>query len=458
MSQETRAGIVALLFIAALVGFLIFLRGGADIRDRGYEIHVVASDAGGITVGATAQMAGVEIGRVTRVELTPERRARITLRIRSAEGIPAGSRFAIGSLGLMGDKYIVISPGANDAPPIAPGAVVTATPPLSIEDLYDRVIAVARRAEDALTTINQIIGDPALGTALSETVRNARDTTIVVRRAAMHIERTARTLDRTMAADLPAIAARLGAMSDQLVVAATQAKTLVRDVAADGQTAQRVQQTVGSIQRAADGIEKMVRDLQGVVNEREVTAVRQSLAEARTAITDARTAITDARTAVTEGRALIGRANDVVQRVQHVIPEKFELPDLRQSARLDYGIWYDGQRVGHDVTLELQPLAPTSYVFTLREFGGATRVGIQVGNRLDDRLRIRYGLVDSNLGVGLDYRISSVMNASADLSNISQLTLNVHVRYALNPNYGLTLRAQSLLNAPTVGIGAYHRF
>ena len=420
MSQETRAGIVAVLFIAALVGFLIFLRGGADIRDRGYEIHVVVANAGGIAVGATTQMAGVEVGRVSRVELTPERRARITVRIRTAVAIPMGSRFSIGSAGLLGDRYIAISPEPGDVPPIEPGTVVTGSAPLSLEELYDRVIAVARRAEDALTNINRVIGDPLLGAALSETIRNARDTTVVVRRAAENIERTTRTLDRTIGTELPVIAAQLRTMSAELADAASQVKVLVRD-------------------------------LQGVVNEQEVRAVRQSLAEARSAITDA-------RTAVSEGRAVIGRANEVVQRVRQVIPEKFELPDLRSAARLEYGVWYNGQRVGHDVSLELQPLAPTNYVFTLREFGGATRVGIQVASRLDERMRIRYGLVDSNLGVGLDYRISPVMSASAELSNISQVTLNVYFRYALNPSYGLTLRAQSLLNQPTVGIGAYYRF
>lgn len=451
MSQETRAGIVAVLFIAALVGFLIFLRGGADIRDRGYEIHVVVANAGGIAVGAATQMAGVEVGRVSRVELTPERRARITVRIRGAVVIPTGSRFSIGSAGLLGDRYIAISPEPGDVPPIEPGTVVTGAAPLSIEELYDRVIAVARRAEEALANINRFIGDPQLGAALSETIRNARDTTVVVRRAAENIERTTRILDRTIGAELPVIAAQLRTMSAELAEAASQVKVMVRDIAADGQTAQRVQQTVQSIQRAADGIEKMVRDLQGVVNEQEVRAVRQSLAEAHSAITEV-------RTAVGEGRAVIGRANEVVQRVRQVIPEKFELPDLRSAARLEYGLWYNGQRVGHDVSLELQPLAPTNYVFTLREFGGATRVGIQVASRLDERMRIRYGLVDSNLGVGLDYRISPVMSASADLSNISQLTLNIYFRYALNPSYGLALRAQSLLNQPTVGIGAYYRF
>jgi ABC-type transporter Mla subunit MlaD len=458
MSQEVKAGLAAVLFVAALVGVLVFLRGGDGLRDRGYDIHVVVDNAGGILVGAATQMAGVEVGRVSRVELTPDRRARITVRIRSGVSVPEGSRFSIASAGLLGDRYVAISPRPGDAPPIAPDTEVAGTAPPSVEELYDRVIAVARQAEEAFDHINRVIGDPRLAEAFSDTIRTAREATTVVRRAAQNVERTTRALDRVLLADLPVIMVQVRTMSAEMAAAAARLNTLAREVAADGQTAQRVRHTVQSIERAADGIEQMVRDLRGVVNEREVGAVRQSLAEARSAVEEARAAVSEGRAAISEGRAVIGRADDVVRRVRQVIPEKIELPDLRSAARLEYGLWYDGRRVGHDVTLELQPFAPTNYLFTLREFGGRNLVGIQVASRLDERLRIRYGLVDSHLGVGVDYRISPLMSASAELSNISQATLNVSLRYALTPTSGLSLRAQSLLTHPAVGVGAYYRF
>ncbi|MDR7417948.1 MAG: MlaD family protein [Armatimonadota bacterium] len=451
MTQETRAGLVAVLFVVALVGSILFLRGGVDFRDRGYDLYVVASNAGGVAVGAPIHMAGVEIGRVSHVELTPDYRAQITVRIRPQYRVPIGSRFAIGSAGLLGDRFIVISPEPGDVPSLEPGTIVTATAPFTLDELVDRVVAVARRAEDALISINRLVGDPEFAAAVSQTVRNARDATEIVRRAAENVERTTRTLDRTMSRDLPAIAAQIRIMSAELAGAAAEARGLVRDVAADGETARQIRLTIAAIQRASAGVDKMVRDLQGLINETEVAQVRASLDEARRAITEA-------RQAVGEGRALIGRADQTVQRIQQVIPEKIELPSVRNAARLEYGLWYDGRRLGNDVLLTLQPESPTNFLLSLREFGGVTRWGIQVSNAVGDRMRVRYGLIDSNLGVGLDYRASPQFSYAADLYNINQVTLNVYVRYALNPNYGLSLRGLSLLNQPTLGIGAYYRF
>jgi phospholipid/cholesterol/gamma-HCH transport system substrate-binding protein len=461
MTHETRAGIVAVLFVAALVGSLIFLRGGVDFRDRGYEIHVVASNAGGIITGASVQMAGVDIGRVIRADLTDDRMARITLRIRQGIEIPTGSRFSVGSTGLLGDRFMAIAPEPGNPPPLAPGTVVTAAPPISVEDIMERVVTVARHAEETLVSINRLIGDPELGAALDETVRTARDATVVVRQAAENVERTTRAIDRivgTAGEELPAIAGELrqmatdlAAMAGDMAATAADLRAVVRDLAAGGETSRQIRQTVTSIQRAADGIEKMMRDLRGLINEDEVQAVKASLDEARQAVTEARQTLG-------EGRALIGRADQAVTRIQQVLPERLELPDVRTAARLEYGLWYDGQRLGNDVILTLQPDAPTNYILSLREYGGSTRVGLQVSNILADRLRIRYGLIESNLGVGLDYRAGPRLSYTMDLHNINQLTLNLYLRYALNPNYGLTLRAQDVLQRPVVGLGAYYRF
>ncbi|MDR7523110.1 MAG: MlaD family protein [Armatimonadota bacterium] len=458
MSLEVKAALSGILIVVLLFLSIAFLRGKLDFRDRTYEIRVRVVNAGGMQRGAPVLMAGIKIGEVRWLDLTAHQQAEITLRIDEDRKIPRGSRFVIGTQGLLGDRFIAITPGPADAPPMEPGEIIAGEDPFTVEALFDRVVSVARRAEDLLANLNRLISDPGLAREVSETVRHARDATLVMRRAAENvehitqtIERSTRVLDRTMAAEVPAIARQLHTMATELAAAAGDVRGLVGDLAAGGQTAQQIRSTVASIERAAQGIEKMVRDLQGVVNEQEVGALRASLAEARSAITEA-------RQAVGEGRAVIGRADAVVQRVQRLIPERLDLPGLTAPVRLEYGLWYDGQRLGQDVTLTLQPEAARSFIFMLREAGGANRVGLQVGSRLDASWSVRYGLIDSHLGVGLDYRASPSMLYMMDLYNINQLTANVYLRYALTPDYGLTLRAVDLLRTTTLGVGLSRRF
>jgi ABC-type transporter Mla subunit MlaD len=357
----------------------------------------------------------------------------------------------------LGQPFVTITPGPADNPPMAPGTVIAGETPFTIEDLFARVTAVATRAEEALKNVNRLIGDPELAAGLSETVRNAKEATAAVRETAEHVqriadnvERTTRTLDKSVSTEVPAIAKELRAMSADLAAAAHDIREMVHDVAADGRTAAQVKDTIGAIQRTAQRIEKMANDLSGVINEQEVRSVRGSIAEAQSAVTEARQAIGEAR-------GLIGRASTVVDRVGRVLPDKLEIPDFRNSYRLEYEIYYTS-RIGHDITFTLLPGAKRQYVLTWRDIGQTARLGLQIGNRLDDTLTLRWGLIDSQVGVGLDYQPAPASLYSVDLYNLNQITMNVYARYFLAPEHGISLRVSNLLQTPTVGLGYFRRF
>lgn len=456
MTSEVKAGLLTVVAIALLLYAVYFLSGGI-VRDRGYEIIVRVPNAGGLIVGAQVQMAGIDVGQVSQLRLNRFNQAEIVLRIRSGISIPTSSRFSLATAGLLGQPFVTITPGPPDAPPMAPGTIIAGEPPFTVEDLLARVTAVATRAEEALKNLNQLIGDPQLAAGLSETVRNARDATAAVREAAEQVreitrsvERTTRALDRSVSNDVPAIARELRAMSTDLAEAAHDVRTMVRDVAADGRTASQVRDTIGAIQRTANRIEKMASDLSGVINEQELRSVRGSIAEAQSAISEA-------RAAVGEARGLINRASTVVDRVGRLLPERLDIPDFRTSYRLEYEIYYTS-RIGHDVTFTLLPNAPRQYTFQWRDIGQTGRLGLQIGNRLDEYLTLRWGLIDSQVGAALDYRPAPASIYSVELYNLNQLTLNFYARYFLQPDYGISLRVTNVLQTTTLGIGYFRRF
>lgn len=460
MTVEMKAGLFAILGVTVLLVAIAFLTGGIRIREGGYDLYMRVANAGGLTLNAPVQMAGIQVGRVRSLDLTPERQAVVTIRIRQGITIPTGSRFAIATSGLLGDRLITITPGPSTAPPIPEQSTVTGADPFTVEDLAARVIAVARQAETALANVNRLVGDPALPAALSETVRNARDTTMVMRRAADNIEHATRTLDRSISREIPIIARDLQAMAADLAGAAQEVRTLVRDVAADGETAQRIRETVGAVQRATQRVDKMTQDLSGVINEQQVRAVRASLTEAQTAITEARQGVAEIRQGVAEARGVISRAGGVVDRVERIIPDQLQLPGLPSGYQLDYQLWYAGQRLGHDVRFTLLPDAPRQYIFTWRDIGGSSRIGLQIGNQLANApgLLYRYGLIDGHPGLGLDYGAAPGPVYSIDVYNLNQLTVNLYATYFFQRDWGISLRGLGLLGQPTLGIGYIRRF
>lgn len=458
MTIEAKVGLFTILILTAGLVTITFLQGGT-LWERGYDLHVRVKDAGGMVESAPVRMSGIQVGRVRYLDFTRERQAIITVRIREGVTIPTGSRFAVAVQGLIGDRFITITPGPATAPPIAPGETVDAADPFTVDQLFERVVAVARQAEEALANINRLVGDPALPSALSETVRNARDATAVMRRAADNIERTTRTLDRSVSREVPVIARQLRAMATDLAEAAHEIRTLVGEVAADGETARQIRETVGAVQRATQRIDKMASDLSGVINEQQVRAVRASLTEAQSAISEARQGVAEIRQGVAEARGVIGRADRVVERAGRILPERLELPDLRSGYRLDYDLWYASGRLGHDVRFTLLPDAPRRYIFSWRDVGVGSRIGLQLANRLENTsLVFRYGLIDGHLGAGLDYGTPPAPVYSLDLYNLNQVTLNFYAYYFLQRDWGFSLRGLSLLNQPTIGIGYFRRF
>jgi phospholipid/cholesterol/gamma-HCH transport system substrate-binding protein len=460
MTTEMRVGLFAILGVTVLLVSIAFLTGGLTLREGGYDLYVRVANAGGITLSAPVQMAGIQVGRVRSLDLTPERQAVITIRVREGVAIPTGSRFAIATAGLLGDRFITITPGPSTAPPIPPRTTVTGADPFTLEELTTRIIAVARQAEAALATLNRLVGDPELPAALSETIRNARETTDVMRRAAGNIERASETLDRSISRELPVIARDLRAMAADLAESAREIRTLVGDVAADGDTARRIRDTVSAVQRATQRVDKMTQDLSGVINEEQVRAVRASLAEAQRAITEARQGVAEIRQGVAEARGVVGRADRVVERAGRLLPEQLSIPGLLPTYHLDYELWYASARVGHDMRFTLLSNAPRRYIFTWRDIGGANRIGLQIGSQVGETpaLWFRYGLIDGQPGVGLDYGAAPGPVYSVDVYNLNQLTVNFYATYFFQRDWGISLRGTGLLGQPTVGLGYFRRF
>ena len=100
-------GVVALLFMALKAGNMLSL----NIGQKTYEVTAVFANAGGLKPRAAVSSAGVTVGRVKSIELDPKTfQAVVTLDI-----YPADSQARILTAGLLGEKYIGLEAGSDDA-------------------------------------------------------------------------------------------------------------------------------------------------------------------------------------------------------------------------------------------------------------------------------------------------------------------------------------------------------
>ena len=115
--SELKIGIVAVVAIAMAVMFVIAVGGQGGFSWQQYELVTKFADVKGLKSGAVVRVAGVEVGKVDEVKLSgSEVEVRLKVNEENKSRITDQSRASIGSLSLLGEPVIDISPSTQGRP------------------------------------------------------------------------------------------------------------------------------------------------------------------------------------------------------------------------------------------------------------------------------------------------------------------------------------------------------
>jgi phospholipid/cholesterol/gamma-HCH transport system substrate-binding protein len=181
-----RVGIFVLVALATFLGLVYALGARARLFEARYTIHADFTEVGGLVEGATVRLAGVQIGRVTGVNLPPRPggkvRVDLTIARRFSDRIRKNSVARIETQGLLGDKIVEITVGDASSAALAPGEVLASSDPAD----FGRAIAAG--AETAKNVA-------ALASALRETAEKVNQSKII-EDAATTVNKLGRVVDQ----------------------------------------------------------------------------------------------------------------------------------------------------------------------------------------------------------------------------------------------------------------------
>ena len=122
---ETAVGLFLVVGILCL-GYLSIRLGKLELVG-GDDVPVTAefSTVAGLKQGANVEIAGVEIGKVDAIDIR-DYKAVVRMRVRRGLRLQEDTIASVRTRGLIGDKYINLSPGASDRL-IAPGGKIRET-------------------------------------------------------------------------------------------------------------------------------------------------------------------------------------------------------------------------------------------------------------------------------------------------------------------------------------------
>ena len=126
-------GILALGYLSIRLGRVSFLGG------TGYLVTADFPSVGGLKAGSGVEIAGVLVGRVESIGLA-DYQARVVLRLNGDVKLQDDSIASIKTKGLIGEKYIRISPGGSDKIIQPNGRIREVEAPIDLEELISKYI------------------------------------------------------------------------------------------------------------------------------------------------------------------------------------------------------------------------------------------------------------------------------------------------------------------------------
>ena len=154
-SSEMWVGIFVVIGIILLVLMTLKIEKFQIGKDRGSLLNIYFDTAAGLDRNSPVKVAGVHVGNVEKIALE-KGKAKVTFRVPSDIALYKDSKAYLKSEGLLGEKYVEISPGTPGYPKLEQNGVVEqGEPPVDMEQFLSKVGTI----KDDIKDIAKPLGD-----------------------------------------------------------------------------------------------------------------------------------------------------------------------------------------------------------------------------------------------------------------------------------------------------------
>jgi phospholipid/cholesterol/gamma-HCH transport system substrate-binding protein len=191
---ELRVGILVLASFTTLAIAIVLISGRTGIFTTKYTLKTYLPSASGLKKGSLVWLAGIEVGNIHDVNISPSpdpnRAVEVILRIDKSyeDSIREDSVASLGSIGLLGDKYVDISRGTRSAKVIPPNGEVKGLAEADIKkiiqnsndlvanlgDLVNKINQITTKIDVGQGTLGKFINDPSIFIKINTTVDEAQ--------------------------------------------------------------------------------------------------------------------------------------------------------------------------------------------------------------------------------------------------------------------------------------------
>jgi phospholipid/cholesterol/gamma-HCH transport system substrate-binding protein len=188
--SELKIGLMAVAAIALTAVLVIAVGGASGFAWERYDLKTTFADVQGLKSGAIVRIAGVEVGKVTSVELAGSGvEVGLSIKKENRSRVTTDSRASIGSMSLLGEPLIDVSPATTGTPLNDGDTIPSNKPPVAFNDVAESanegIVAATALLKDIRAgkgTVGKLFTDEALYREINALLESANAVTTSINR------------------------------------------------------------------------------------------------------------------------------------------------------------------------------------------------------------------------------------------------------------------------------------
>jgi phospholipid/cholesterol/gamma-HCH transport system substrate-binding protein len=168
--SELKIGVMAVMALGLTIILIVAVGGASGFAWERYSLKTRFDNVQGLKTGAIVRVAGVEVGKVTKVELTGSGvEVGLSLKKENQARVTTDSRAAIGAMSLLGEPLIDVTPASTGTPLKDGDFIPSKKPPAQFSEMADtasqgleEVTALLKDIRAGKGTVGRLFTDEAL--------------------------------------------------------------------------------------------------------------------------------------------------------------------------------------------------------------------------------------------------------------------------------------------------------
>ena len=371
MNAEAKVGAFAIGGLSMLSAALIGL-GEIDFSsDDNFKLYAPFKQVLGLENSADVRLSGVPVGKVESI-VTANGGVIVSMQIDNKIKIPDDSTATVASVGVMGSKFVNITPGVDSGNYLQNGDSIKVTEEADMNAMFEGMNKVLGKVETLLQDVEEIIGDETFKKSVVEMSEN-------IKGASAHMNNMMETFDRIATNNegkVNQMATQLNTLLDTMNSTMRNVEHMTANIdtfAGDPQTAAQLKETLANIADTSKNVASMAENMNGVLGDKKVAD--------------------DLKATISNAKDISERANKVLGKVEGV-----SSIEVKPSAE----ILYSGKNHDWNTNFDLKiKKDDTALNLGVEDIGDHAKLNAQVGKRWND-FGARAGIVAGKPGVGVD--------------------------------------------------------